>query len=316
MSDSENNGSVDSGSMQKEMSPPSATKPGAKLAALRDSHGWSVEQVASQLNLAPRQVRAIESDNYDALPGMAVTRGFMRAYAKLMRVDPVPLLALLPDHSPTGNAAALPRTGSFGASFNKVRRDSAGDRRGISAGWKIGALLALIAVTAVILERKGILAVPSEWTSSAGRGAEPGQTAGAAPDQNSAPEASAAPSPAEADNAAPAVPPSASGAPVTPGAQAASGVPGAAAVDADPAVVSKNALVLTFREDSWVEIKRADNRFVLSRLAKAGTTETVEIKQPVSVVIGNASGVDATWRGEPLALKSGATGNVARLNLK
>ncbi|HJW56491.1 MAG TPA: DUF4115 domain-containing protein, partial [Burkholderiaceae bacterium] len=76
------------------------------------------------------------------------------------------------------------------------------------------------------------------------------------------------------------------------------------------------ALVLTAREESWVEVRRTDNKSsVLSRLMKAGDTETIEVAEPVLLVIGNASGVDATLRGEPLEVKAGKS-NVARLNLK
>ena len=61
---------------------------GTRLSAEREALGWSVEQVASQLNLAPRQIQALEQDNYAALPGIASVRGFIRAYAKLLKIDP------------------------------------------------------------------------------------------------------------------------------------------------------------------------------------------------------------------------------------
>jgi cytoskeleton protein RodZ len=67
--------------------------PGMQLAMRRHEFNWSVEQVASQLNLAPRQVLAMEADDYGALPGMAVARGFIRSYAKLLKLDSTPMLA-------------------------------------------------------------------------------------------------------------------------------------------------------------------------------------------------------------------------------
>jgi cytoskeleton protein RodZ len=39
--------------------------------------------VAQQLKLAPRQVRALEEENFGMLPGRTFTRGFMRNYARL-----------------------------------------------------------------------------------------------------------------------------------------------------------------------------------------------------------------------------------------
>lgn len=98
-------------------------------------------------------------------------------------------------------------------------------------------------------------------------------------------------------------------------------MPAAPAVLVNPpasqkAVSAKDPLVFTARQDSWIEVRRsAGNAAVLSRLVKAGETETVDVSEPVSVVIGNAAGVQATLRGAPLDLKSGG-GNVARLTVK
>ena len=70
----------------------SALSPGAKLATARTALGWSIDEVASQLKLAKRQIVAIEADDYASLPEPAVIRGFIRAYAKLLKLDAAPLL--------------------------------------------------------------------------------------------------------------------------------------------------------------------------------------------------------------------------------
>ncbi len=72
-----------------------ALSPGTKLASARNAMGWTVEQVAAQLKLATRQVVALEADDYAALPEPAVVRGFIRAYAKLLKLDAAPLVALI-----------------------------------------------------------------------------------------------------------------------------------------------------------------------------------------------------------------------------
>lgn len=69
--------------------------PGAKLTTARTAMGWSVDQVASQLKLAKRQIVAIEADDYASLPEPAVIRGFIRTYAKLLKLDVAPLLVLI-----------------------------------------------------------------------------------------------------------------------------------------------------------------------------------------------------------------------------
>ncbi len=72
-----------------------ALSPGTQLASARNAMGWTVEQVAAQLKLATRQIVALEADDYAALPEPAVVRGFIRAYAKLLRLDAAPLVALI-----------------------------------------------------------------------------------------------------------------------------------------------------------------------------------------------------------------------------
>jgi cytoskeletal protein RodZ len=73
-----------------------ALSPGLQLMQARTALGCTVEAIAAQLNLATRQIRAMEADDYAALPGLATTRGFFRAYAKLLKLDALPLLALIP----------------------------------------------------------------------------------------------------------------------------------------------------------------------------------------------------------------------------
>jgi len=75
-------------------------------------------------------------------------------------------------------------------------------------------------------------------------------------------------------------------------------------------------LVLKMREASWVELRREDGEAVASRLVPAGATESFDIGPGARLVVGNATGVDATFRGQALDLNAGAKSNVARLTLK
>ncbi|RPI46447.1 MAG: helix-turn-helix domain-containing protein, partial [Betaproteobacteria bacterium] len=72
-----------------------AASPGALLAAARRTSGLSVAEVAAQMRISPRQVEAIEADRYEQLPGAVFVRGFVRNYARLLKIDPVPLLHAL-----------------------------------------------------------------------------------------------------------------------------------------------------------------------------------------------------------------------------
>jgi cytoskeletal protein RodZ len=59
---------------------------GARLKSLRVKNEWSLEDVASNLNLRPEVVKALESDDYSMLPERTYVRGYLRAYARLLGI--------------------------------------------------------------------------------------------------------------------------------------------------------------------------------------------------------------------------------------
>ena len=60
---------------------------GARLSTARAAHGLSLGDVARQLKLSVRQVEALERDDYDVFASQVFVRGFLRNYAKLLRID-------------------------------------------------------------------------------------------------------------------------------------------------------------------------------------------------------------------------------------
>ena len=89
---------------------------GAQLRATREAFGLSLEEVAQQLKLAPRQVIALEDEDFAQLPGRTFVRGFVRNYARLLNLDGDQLLG--PDtRSRTGRTGvAVDRLAQSGAS--------------------------------------------------------------------------------------------------------------------------------------------------------------------------------------------------------
>ena len=86
--------------------------PGARLKAAREAAGLSLDQVAQQLKLAPRQVKAIEDETFAELPGRTFIRGFVRNYARLVNLDPDLIVRDLPDATPALGSPALHSTAS------------------------------------------------------------------------------------------------------------------------------------------------------------------------------------------------------------
>lgn len=325
--------------------------PGKTLAAHREAMGWSVEQVADQLKLAVRQVVALEAGDYAALPSPAVTRGFVRAYAKLMKLDPAPLVAQIEMDTPP--AADLSATNAATrrptpASFSESRFPLHSKRSTLPLGWIAGAVVVVAAAAAawhfgVIPSQRG--AEPAIVTAPAATGAAAdAASAGSAPGsavetlQNpavpliSVPSPNAAPAAGASSTAAPAPGPvvnvpsvSATGAPpsTVPAAPAnpvttqAPPPVAAAAAAAQAANSGANALVLSVRQDSWIEVRpAAGGAPLLSRLVKAGSTETVNVAGPVRLTVGNPGGVSATLRGNAVALPAVPGKTLARVNLQ
>ena len=125
-----------------------ATQPataGSTLRSAREAAGLSVDDVALQLKLAPRQVQALEDDDFQHLPGRTFARGFARNYARFIQLDPDRVLALMP----AGESAPALERPSFAAArrpMGEIPVERAAHRS--SAPRVLFLLLAIVAVGA------------------------------------------------------------------------------------------------------------------------------------------------------------------------
>jgi len=325
--------------------------PGKTLQSQREAMGWSVEQVADQLKLAPRQVVALEAGDYASLPSPAVTRGFVRAYAKLLKIDAAPLVAKIemnmPPEAQAGATASIPRREQRPASFSQSRFPIGGKRNKVPVGLIAG--VAVVVAAGAALWHFGL--IPGSQQPEADNGAlletpvvTPSTGAPAAPAQHDtlqnpsvplisvpAPAGEGATAPAGTPpTAAPATAPGATppaaaapGAAPAPGTPAAPAAPLAAPVTAVPASAAApaaaaaggNALVLNVREDAWIGLVVGGKR-LLWREVKAGSTETFEVTGPGMLTVGNPGAVTATLRGSAVSLEQAPGKKFAQVSLK
>lgn len=304
---------------------------GAALKAAREAAGLSVDAVARQLKLAPRQVKALEDDDYQRLPGRTFVRGFARNYARFVRLDPDTVISLMPapDSAPALERPALAasRRPMGEIPVERVTKPSA-------SRWLIPLLL--LAIVAIA----GFYEYARSPTGFLRQLLAPG----------SAPAASRAPPPAAPATAPgkvgapPAVPPgSVAGTTTTAlpnpviGSQAAGTSQEATATDARSAApdagtagaavkpsgtgaaagaAGSATLLLTFSGTSWVEVRDANGRLVLQMTGGPGMTQTVSAAAPLELALGNAHDVAVRFRGQLLDLAPYTRGNVARVALK
>lgn len=123
-------------------------QPGAILKAARERAGLSVGDLATRLRMSVRQVEAIETDHYEALPKGPFLRGFMRNYAKVVGVDVNVILALL-DRTELGASTAL-RAATIAVPNQNIKVTGNAPRPGskLRLGVIIGVVLLLLAATA------------------------------------------------------------------------------------------------------------------------------------------------------------------------
>ncbi|WP_308410600.1 RodZ domain-containing protein [Janthinobacterium sp. ROICE36] len=293
---------------------------GAQLKAQREALGWPVEQVADQLKLASRQVIALEEGDMAALPNLAVVRGFVRAYAKVVKLDAAPLVAMIEVHpAPAQDPAVAPVRREISATFSESRFPSMTQRSSNQTLLWIAGTVAVVVAAAFGAYKLGY--VPASLLAQADKEAVhpnvvgPVETTLVKPGQDlspvqtpSVPLISVPPPPGnDTQTGAPAASAPAA-APVA--------TPAAAAVTPPAAAAVSNALVLKVEQDSWVEIRRPGAAPLISRMVRAGSTETFDIMGPATLVVGKPGVVQATLRGAKLDLPTVAGGTISRVSIK
>ena len=272
---------------------------GARLQWQRERLGLSVTDVAARLRLHPNQVRALEQEALSALPEAAYVRGFVRGYARVLDLDPAPLLAdlgqkLVPAAASVVDGMAQARD------YSPVRaaaREHA-SRKIVMAG----AVLLLIALGAL------------GWYATHQPRREPPSAVTSSPTPP-VPASPSAPVPVTSGNAGSA--PSTGGA--APAAPAAA-TPDAATAAADTAglttpVSPAPLLRIRFSGPSWVEVKDAEGKVLLSQHSAAGAEHVIEGTPPFYVVIGDTAKAAVEVRGENYDLAPHTRQNVARFTV-
>ena len=278
--------------------------PGSRLKSAREAAGLSLDQVAQQLKLAPRQVRALEDEDFAQLPGRTFARGFVRNYARLLNLNGDDLLSLLPDaaHAPALEAPALHPTGAMIAELPIASAPKTNLTR-----WLIPLVLVGCIVGAAAYEwYRGALSPQGDAARSAPQ--EPLHATPAAPTSGK-----------ELPNPLAATKPAGEAAPTvgdeTPAVAAAPAAAAPPLSSAPAAAVPPAALLLGYRGPSWTEIRDRDGQVLIARLVAAGSEQAIRGAPPFDIVIGNAHAVSLVYRGNPVDLSRYTRQNVARLRL-
>jgi cytoskeleton protein RodZ len=274
---------------------------GQELAAAREARGLALADVAQSLKFAPRQLEALEQERFDALPGATFARGMVRSYARLLKLDPEPLIERISGKCEVPDANRLAARYHQPVPFSDNARRSTFVYLGLSAG-----VLVLVG------------AVAYEWhqerqaVAKAGKGTTVAKAAPREAKQRPAPvvpvEQVVAPVPPAPEK------PKIATAPEKPKVVAAA-APVVAQEKPKVASGGHRLVVRTLDGEAWIEIKDSADRMLVSSLNPPGSERVVRGRPPYNLVIGNASNVRITYDDKPVDLAPHTRSDVARFTL-
>ena len=238
---------------------------GQWLVQARQAKGMSAQDVSSRSNRALRQIEALEADQLNTAGSANLLRAIVRHYAKVVDADPEEAVRHLPAEYQTAVATAPVRA-------SRVSEVVSSQGAPLKSPWIAKTWLVLLALIVMGLLAYWVLfSRLTQKSDGAQKITEPNQVQVVAPP-------------------VPVVEPAA--------------VAAQAPTDATAGNAVSDGLNLKFKVASWVEIKDAKGTVLLSGTQEAGTEQTVSGELPLKVKVGNASQVEATWKGQPYDLKA------------
>jgi cytoskeleton protein RodZ len=286
---------------------------GEQLRTAREAKAIKIADLAQSMKLGVRQLEALEAGDWQALPGATFVRGFVRNYARLVGVDPLPLMTQLDGlleqaapklALPQSTPASMPNNGPV------QRRDYA-----FALGGLLFVLFAaglyLLAPADLSAWRESLMSIvagdpkPAEPTPMpvvAGDAAETVLPPGASVQETLNPQSVLPADTPVAESAAPATD--------------ASPLPASTPVAAEPAKATGAGLQISVKKESWVEVRDRNGNVLLSQRVPDGSERLLEGNGPFVVVLGNAPGVALNFKGKAVDLAPHTKGDVARLTVE
>ncbi len=283
---------------------------GPRLKIAREAKGLSVAEAAKMLKLSPRQVEYMELDDWRNLPCTTIVRGFVRNYARLVGLEPEPLMQELDRVRPV-EAKALEMPSGTPVNMGQERSVDRRDFVRIVAG-----LVMLLAALGMYFF------VPDEMVRSTVEVIKAAtQSRPAVTESRSQPSPSDTPGAGQSAATSPLVPPSpvVLTEPVVPVSAASPALTPSAVPTPPPPpqpTAGSNSLRFVFSKPSWVEVRDRTGQTIFSQLSPGGSERTVEGTPPFNVVIGNAVHVTLSYKGQNIDLSKRSKDDVVRLTLE
>ncbi len=267
--------------------------PGQYMRGCREAAGLSIEDVAADLRILPNFVRFIEQDANEKLPGETFVRGYYRAYAKLMNLDE-------DDVTQRYNRFISKRTTPVETKNYSNRSIEAPSQDPIltskeakkQSNNQTGQQKTIWVVVGVLLFGLVLVALNNQ--------APPLQ------EELSPPIVTGLPLDEIEDG-------SSTDSEGTEAVEIDSSVEKPSVGDSSSNEPLSKKLLLTFSEDSWVEVTDSKGDVLLTDLLQAGATTELDGEPPYNVFLGNGLGVQLVYQGQLVEFTPDLEKNTARV---
>ena len=296
----------------------SAETAGSLLRAARLASGVHISVLAMRLKVPVSKIEGLENNQWDLFADLVFARTLAISTCKQLRIDPAPVLALLPKAAPP--RLNVEETGLNQRFLNAtIKRDR--------PWWLVfktplGLAVPLLVIAALVLYFWGT------WFPSQPASEEPAMPPDS-PLQIEAPKEAggqdAAPPSAAPKSASPTSPPSSTevapqGSPVKPPALATPKAPPPPPTSPPPApllaTANSAAVGFTATATSWVQVIDATGKVVFSKTLQAGESGDAQGQAPLKVVLGNAGGTHVLVKNQTFDTQPFVVNNVARFEVQ
>ena len=301
---------------------------GEELSAARVAQGLTTNDIAKQLRLSQTQIEALEGDQFSQLPEATIVKGFIRNYAKILKIPSEPLLVAYAEMVPEKKHYSFVLDPGINMKITEHRQSHktryfllAASILLAAGAWvfyqnyiqkpspvnPIPEVMDALPELALPLSERIVessatsepLDIPRPTTEVAG--AEPGSVGNASSDMQD----SNKPKDEMLDNTQP----------EEEGVTEVVSETAEDTMEATPPTLGKTRLKFSATQETWLSVINASGKEVYNKILYAGNQDVVDIWQPSLIVVGNAHGASLIVDGKPIDLAPYTRINVARVHL-
>ena len=284
---------------------------GSILKNARESQKLTVEDVASNLRLGIKKIKALEDDDYSLIADPTLARALIRSYARFLKLNPEPLLEAHRQMTPSDIVNPI------GLSTEIVSGDIVLGQSKSKSMLFFTVLIALIliwffnAYQTQESDDNDLTLSPSIESEQVEIALPAIESNNGLVNQVNESQVIADETKSEVIKVEPAKPEPAKVEPVAK-------TPSQIQSESMKKVALGTSMVrvkLVFKDESWVSVRDKSGETIYQKLAKAGMEDYVQGMPPLKLHIGNVSGTQLIFNGEVVDLAPNTNNNIARISL-